>query len=45
MPVVLKNPALVEPFEMITDLYSPLGKGDFDPNKLVSIFSTLYSSA
>jgi V/A-type H+-transporting ATPase subunit I len=42
VPVVLKNPALVEPFEMITDLYSPPGKGDFDPNKLVSIFYFIF---
>ncbi|MGI6698430.1 MAG: V-type ATP synthase subunit I [Clostridia bacterium] len=42
VPVVLKNPAFVEPFEMITDLYSPPGKGDFDPNKLVSVFYFIF---
>jgi V/A-type H+-transporting ATPase subunit I len=42
VPVVLKNPAFVEPFEMITDLYSPPGKSDFDPNKLVSVFYFIF---
>lgn len=42
VPVVLKNPAFVEPFEMITELYSPPGKGDFDPNKLVSVFYFIF---
>lgn len=42
VPVVLKNPGFVEPFEMITDLYSPPGKGDFDPNTLVSIFYFIF---
>lgn len=41
-PVVLKNPAFVEPFEMITDLYSPPGRKDFDPNTLVSIFYFIF---
>jgi V/A-type H+-transporting ATPase subunit I len=42
VPVVLKNPGFVEPFEMITDLYSPPGKRDFDPNVLVSIFYFIF---
>ena len=42
MPVVLKNPGFVEPFEMITDLYSPPGKNDFDPNILVSVFYFIF---
>jgi V/A-type H+-transporting ATPase subunit I len=42
VPVVLKNPGFVEPFEMITDLYSPPGKKDFDPNTLVSIFYFIF---
>lgn len=42
VPVVLKNPGVVEPFEMITDLYSLPGKNDFDPNVLVSIFYFIF---
>ncbi len=42
VPVVLKNPGFVEPFEMITDLYSPPGKNDFDPNILVSVFYFIF---
>ncbi len=42
VPVILQNPGFVEPFEMITELYSPPGKNDFDPNVLVSIFYVIF---
>jgi V/A-type H+-transporting ATPase subunit I len=42
VPVVLDNPALVQPFEMITDLYSPPGRNDIDPNKMVAVFFFIF---
>jgi V/A-type H+-transporting ATPase subunit I len=41
-PVVLDNPKLVEPFEMITELYSPPGRNDIDPNILVAPFFFIF---
>jgi V/A-type H+-transporting ATPase subunit I len=42
VPVVLDNPGLVQPFEMITDLYSPPGKNDIDPNTMVAAFFFIF---
>ncbi|MFW6381412.1 MAG: V-type ATP synthase subunit I, partial [Bacillota bacterium] len=35
---VVDNPRVVEPFELITDLYSPPGKNDIDPNLTMAPF-------
>lgn len=42
VPVVLSNPKLVEPFEVITELYSPPGRKDIDPNILVAPFFFIF---
>jgi len=41
-PTILKNPKLIKPFEMITELYSvPKYKG-FDPTPLLAVFFSLF---
>jgi len=42
VPVVLDNPRIVQPFELITDLYSPPGKSDIDPNKIMAPFYVIF---
>ncbi len=42
VPVVVDNPKIVRPYEMITDLYSPPGKKDIDPNILVAPFFFIF---
>lgn len=38
VPTVLQNPKIVEPFELITELYSLPGKNDIDPNIFMAPF-------
>lgn len=42
VPMVVDNPKVVEPFELITDLYSPPGKNDIDPNIMVAPFFFIF---
>ena len=41
-PTLLKNPKLIKPFEMITELYSPPKYKDFDPTPILAITFTLF---
>jgi len=38
VPTVVRNPKVIEPFELITDLYSPPGPKDIDPNIFMAPF-------
>jgi len=42
VPIVLSNPGFVEPYELITNLYSPPGKNDLDPNIFMVPFFFLF---
>ncbi len=42
VPTVVKNPKVVEPFELITDLYSLPGPNDIDPNIFMAPFFFLF---
>lgn len=42
VPMVLKNPKFVEPFELITELYSLPNQRDIDPNLFMAPFFFIY---
>lgn len=41
-PILLKNSSLVEPFEAVTNLYSPPSYGERDPNLYLGIFFFIF---
>ncbi|HBQ63981.1 MAG TPA: hypothetical protein DD727_03475 [Clostridiales bacterium] len=41
-PVLLSNPALVQPFEAVTQMYSLPSRSDIDPNPLIAPFFFLF---
>lgn len=42
IPILLKNSALVEPFETVTSMYSLPHSSNIDPNFMVAIFYTIF---
>jgi len=41
-PVQVTNKALIAPYQMVTNMYGPPGKGDIDPNPFVAFFYFIF---
>ncbi len=41
-PTIYKNPSLIRPYEMLTNLYSPPKYKGFDPTPFLAVFFTLF---
>lgn len=41
-PVLLKNPKLAQPFEVLVEMFSLPGRDDFDPTRITSLFLPLF---